>query len=133
VAALAVQGTRDVSESGGFGSFDMRPRRLVELGLASGLRSERTANGRQVYACDLKPPLTLDEFLSDPLKQYGVLTQSIARYYNDIVQGRIKKPQDVSSAGALAILHRGGRGALAAWPELFEHTQALYDRARAAF
>jgi hypothetical protein len=132
VKALEVQPIKAVSESGGLGSYDLRPRRLVELGFAKNLRSKRTDKGRQVYECDLAAPMTSDRFLKDPIVQYNVLAKSIAKYAEDLDRGAIKKP-DVSKAGALAILHVGGRGALQSWPELFENTRAVYEAAQGAF
>ena len=133
VAALEVQGVGDVSESGGLGAYDIRPRRLVELGYAVDLRSIRTVAGRQVYECDFALPWTKTRFLSDSVAQYTVLAKSIRLYYDAVRRGELSKPENCSMAGTLAILHRGGRGALKGWPDLFEDTRALYQAARGAF
>lgn len=134
VSALEVLPINAVSKSGGLGSYDIRPRRLVELGYATGLRSLRTDEGhRQVQACDFAPPWTKARFLADPVAQYTVLAKSTRAYYDALRRGELMRPSDVSIAGALAILHIGGRGALAGWPKLFEHTRAIYESARGAF
>jgi hypothetical protein len=133
VHALEVQPIRAVSESGGCGAYDLRPRRLVELGYAEDLRLERTQGGRQVYACRFKAPWTQDRFLADPVAQAAALRRSMVLYHEDLQGGAIRRPDGVSLAGALAILHRGGRGALEAWPDLFHHTRALYEAAQGAF
>jgi hypothetical protein len=133
VRALEVQAIGAVSESGGFGSYDMRPRRLVELGYAKDLRSVRNEDGRTIRVCEFILPWTQDRFLADPILQYKVLSQSISLYLKALVGGDLKRPEDASVAGVLAVLHVGGRGALAGWPDLFIDTRARYDAARGAF
>ena len=123
-----------VSESGGLGAYDMRPRRLVELGLGRNLRSVHPKpGGARFHICDFVLPLTQDAYLGNPLTQYLALTRSMKRYHADLVSGALPRPEGVSLGGALAILHRGGRGALTAWPDLFPDTRALCERARGAF
>lgn len=131
VRVLEVQGVGETSGSGGLGAFDVPARRLVELGLASGLRHEATPAGGYRRTCDFAP--AIKGLLSDPFLQYGVLSFSLSRYDENMRVGRIKRPVDLSRAGALALLHRGGRGALAAWPDLYPKTAALVERARSAF
>jgi hypothetical protein len=132
IAALDVQPMNATSRSGGLGSYDIRPRRLVELGYATNLRSLKM-NERQVCACDFVLPWTQARFLSDSVAQYVVLVKSMRAYYSALVVGDLEKPVDVSMAGALAVLHLGGRGALQKWPDLFENTKALYVKAQGAF
>lgn len=132
--ALDVQPIDAVSAFGGLGSYDLRPRRLVELGLGENLRSERTsARGARVYVCDFVAPLSRDKFLSNPVTQYMALSRSMVGYHRQLQGGELARPAGMSLSGALAILHRGGRGALGAFPDLFQHTRALYERARGAF
>lgn len=132
IKALEVQPIKAVSESGGLGSYDLRPRRLVELGLARNLRTAHTEKGRQIYECDLVKG-TRDRFLVNPIAQYEALARSMQRYAEALDKGEIEKPDGLSKAGALAILHVGGRGALKSWPELFDHTRARYEAAQGAF
>ena len=131
VAVLEVQMIGDVSASGGLGSFDMRPRRLVELEYATGLRSVRTDEGRQVQACDLIR--SQRRFLADTIAQYAAFQRSCVLYSQAMQRGDIKKPDDVSLSGALCILQVGGKGALAGWPKLFENTRARYEAAKDLF
>jgi len=133
VSALEVQSSAVVSSSGGLGAYDMRPRRLVELGYAANLQSQRTAAGRTIRTCDFVLPWTKARFLTDPMAQYAALTRSVSMYYRALLRGEIKRPAGMSVAGALAILHVGGRGALAGWPKLFDNTRARYEAARTAF
>jgi hypothetical protein len=133
VRSLEVQPIKTISSSGGLGSYDMRPRRLVELDRASNLRSVRAHGKRHTYDCDFKAPLTKERFLDDVMLQYRVFSQSMKRYHEELRSGALKQPDGVSLAGALAILHVGGRGALRAWPELFDNTRARYEAAQGAF
>jgi len=133
VAALEVQQIDAISESGGLGSYDFRPRRLVELGYATRLCSKRTEKGRQIHICDFILPWTQARFLSDPVAQYVALSKSMLLYYTALMSGELKRPEGVSMAGTLAVLQIGGRGALKAWPNLFESTRALYKNARKSF
>lgn len=133
VSALEVQPIRAVSDSGGLGAYDMRPRRLQELGLARVGKLTRSVRGRFKNECEFVPPLTQSQFLNDPVAQYRALVLSITSYHRDLTSGKLRKPEEMSLAGALAILHRGMRGALRSWPELFSETRALHDRARGAF
>lgn len=130
--ALEVQPIQAISESGGFGSYDLRPRRLVELGYATGLRPKRNRKGRLIYECDLVP-WTVQEFLWDPMAQHAVLAHSIAQYEQELQSGTLQRPEGLSVAGSLAILHRGGRGALGGWPHLFKQTRALCEAAQNTF
>jgi len=169
---LQVQAPDVISKSGGLGMFDIRPRRLVELGYATGLRSERRPtlhawnrrmvggvlvwdaekrcerckvswtedadmatcpNGRQIQTCEFILPWTQSRFLTNPLAQYTSMAQSMKIYYDAIKDGKLVKPAEASTAGALVVLHRGGKGALGAWPKLFEGTKRLYDRLQKIF
>ncbi len=133
VDALDVQAIKAVSPSEGLGAYDLRPRRLVELGYARRLHRTRTPAGRQVYTCEFVPPWTRDRFLGDAMAQYAALCRSMVLYAQDLASGKLVRPEGLSLAGALAILHRGGRGALADWPALFDDTRALYEAAQGAF
>ncbi len=131
--ALEVQAPGAISESGGFGSYDMRPRRLADLGYVGELRCERTGAGRQVYRCTFLAPWTEERFLRDIVAQHQALAMSMKLYCADLRSGKIQQPEGVSLAGALAILHIGGKGALRKWPHLFENTRARCEAARGAF
>jgi len=157
-----------ISESGGLGMYDIRPRRLVELGYATGLRSlrrpvqhswiggerprfeekrcercksvwtedtelETCPAGRQIQVCEFVLPWTQKRFLDNPLAQYTALAQSMRLYFDAMREGKLVKPKDATVAGSLAVLHRGGRGALEAWPKLFKGTQELYEKVQGAF
>lgn len=133
VMALEVQPLNAVSESGGLGAYDIRPRRLVELGYAQNLQSTRTETGRQVYVCDFIAPWERNRFLADPIAQYAVLARSMLVYHGLARSGDLRVPSEVGLSGAFAILHVGGHGALRGWPDLFERTRELYERARGLF
>lgn len=134
VRVLEVQPVEAVSPSGGLGAYDMRPRRLVELGYAKTLCSRRTELGRQVHVCEFEPPWTQRRFLIDPLAQRAALTKSMVLYHRALFDGQLVHPGKMSISGALTVLHVGGRGALVAGEEkLFESTRALYEAARGMF
>lgn len=136
-AAPRLRRMDEVSVRGGFGSYDLRPKRLGELGYVTDLvrAGGRAMRGRpQIYACRFVPPLTRERFLADPRAQLEALGKSMRGYQQDLEAGRLLRPAGMSLAGVLALLHCGGRGALAAWPgDLFDHTRAVYERARGAF
>ena len=106
VAAMTVRPAVDADDAKGFGCFDIRPRRLAELGLAK--------------------PNTFEEC-------YEVFVKSVVAYLDDIQAGRLTVPEGVSRAGTLAILQRGGRGALTAYPDMFSDTHEVYERAKWCF
>ena len=106
VRAMTVRPAVDPEGAKGHGCFDLRPRRLAEL--------------------DLATPSTFEEC-------YAAFAKSVATYLDDIDAERLTVPEGVSRAGALALLQRGGRGALAAYPDMFTDTREVYDRARECF
>lgn len=127
VAALEVQGVGAISERGGYGCFDLRPQRLVDLGI---LTATRRPGGRPAYA--FAAPHSQEQFLRDPRAQLAALARSLLSYHEDLTTGRRARPAGVSLAGALALLHCGP-GALRAYPALFPHTRELFERAQGAF
>ena len=125
-----------ISARGGFGSYDLSPRRLQELGYVTALVRHGGAarhRKRHLYTCTFVAPWTARRFLADAGAQLEALSRSMAGYLQDLEAGRLVRPAGCSLAGALAILHCGGRGALAKYPALFPHTRAVYERAQGAF
>lgn len=133
VKILEVQPSNIISASGGLGAYGMRPQRLIELGYAQKMPPTRTAKGRQVQNCEFVLPWTQKRFCTDAVVQFNAFSKSNLMYYRALMSGELKKPKDVSVSGALAILHRGGTGALRSWPHLFTDTRALYERAKGIF
>ena len=132
IAALEVQPMGAISDTGALGAYAMSPRRLEELGYANGLR--RVKHGtRMVQVCDFILPWTRARFLTDAVAQLAAFTKSNCLYHAAIMGGEIKIPDGCSMAGALAILHVGGTGALEGWPKMFDHTQARYDACNGIF
>jgi hypothetical protein len=132
VKAMEVAKPRSMTLSGGYGAFDMRPRRLVELGYAKSLRRAKNRK-RLVWKCDFLHPWSERKFLGDSFAQYAAFRASCMRYSEALKVGSIARPKGCSLAGALAILHIGGKGALACFPKLFPETQKLYDAAKEIF
>jgi hypothetical protein len=130
---MSVQAIGDISESGGFGSFDLRARRLGELGVMANLRTERRGD-RQIWVGDFVAPYTEAEFLRSLVVQTKVFKVSMKGYDLEMKAGTIVRPEGVSRSGALAILHRGGKGALASWPSrALSDTIALHEAAKDIF
>ena len=133
VHALSVQGIGDVSSSGGYGFLDLRPRRLAELGAMENLHTERR-DGRQVWVGDFVPPHTEEEFLNSAAAQMVMFRRSMADYDARLTAGELTRPAGVSRSGALAILHRGGLGALSRWPDgALSDTFTLFQAADGLF
>jgi hypothetical protein len=133
VAALKVQNFDRVSIGGGLGAYNIRPRRLVEIGRAKHFRRVQDIDGPAKQVCDFIAPWTEERFLADPTAQYAVLVKSMRLYYDALRDGTVKRPTGVSLAGALVVLHAGGRGALEGWPDLFDDTKALFEATRGMF
>jgi len=130
VAPLEAQPAGAVSDSGCLGAYSISPRRLVELGYAANLRR---VDGGKRQVCDFVLPWTQSRFLADPIAQYAVLVKSMRAYYDALRGGELAKPKEMTIAGALVVLHIGGRVALKSWPKLFSNTRALHDAAQGAF
>jgi hypothetical protein len=67
------------------------------------------------------------------MAQYTALAQSMRLYYDALQAGRLKQPEGVSMAGTLGALHRGGRGALESWADLFPNTRSLVEKVKDLF
>lgn len=129
VSLLEVQPLHGVSASNALGCYAMRPRRLQDLGVMTRLRyTRRQDNHRQVWEGDFLPPLTQKLFLSNPVLQYHLLVKSV-RLHQDAVS-HLGLPSGLTHSGRLALLHRGGKGALLSWgktsfPETVRFVQKL--------
>ena len=134
VNALVTQRLGDVSASNGLGWFEMRPRRLADLGIMSNLRRVSNKVNRQVYEGDFVLPLTMRKFLENPVIQYNTLVKSVIDHFDTHVN-ELKLPDDVSRSGALAILHRAGPGGLKTWStgKRFDDTISLFNRSNGIF
>lgn len=128
VMVMGARPSSSISDSGGLGAYDMRPRRLAELEYATRLTRKKNAKGRHIYECVFVEPHTQAKFLANPVTQYVAFSKSMVEYHKAMESGELRKPEDLSLAGALVILHMGGRGALKSWPKLFENTRAQYER-----
>jgi hypothetical protein len=121
-----------VSKSGRLGGYGMTTRRLVELKLGkSESQNPETKTGKQVFT--FRPPWTQAKFLANPRAQYVAFSRSMRLYHTAMQSGVLQRPEGLSLAGALCVLHFGGRGALQGWPKLFGNTQAQYERVRKLF
>lgn len=134
VGAMIVQDPGVVSESNGLGMFDMKPRRLADLGYVKKL-SRGDRQGRQVWLGAFVPPWTPERFLGNQPEQYTAFSRSMVDYATRIREGKLACPDGVTLSGALAILHRAGPKGLDSWSagEVFPETQLAYARAAGVF
>lgn len=138
--AMRTAAVDSVSGSNALGAWEMRPKRLADLGLMGKLRYERTAAGRLACDGDFTEPMTKRKFLENAGVQYRVFSASMKRYVDGLGDGSVPQPNDIPEdmtlSGALAILHRCGPGGLAKWsdPEArFSDTQDLYSKTNGMF
>lgn len=125
---LSLQGIADVSETGSIGSFLLSPRRLGEMGLMDNV----THKGSK-WSGEFVAPDSLVAILKSPKRQYEIFCRSIRDYDDEIALFQESRGV-LSRSGRLAVLHLGGRGALAKWPEhAFRRTKAAVERANNIF
>lgn len=140
VLALATATLGAVSASNAMGMFELKPRRLADVGLLKNVRCTESPTGRLVWVGDFVAPMTSKKFLSDADAQYKALGDSMRDYMVRMYEGDIdcdvgSLPEGMSLSGALAILHRCGPNGLRKWTddERFSDTVALYDRCNGIF
>jgi hypothetical protein len=125
---------KSISKSGSLGMFEMKPRRLADLGLMRNVEKKKSWTGQWV------PPLTESGFLSSAVEQYDAFGKSMRDYIAGLDSGAVPQPEDglprdMTLSGALAILHRCGPQGLLRWAdgERFPETEALYKAANGIF
>jgi hypothetical protein len=144
VLAMRTASLGAVSASNSLGMFEMRPRRLADIGLidANTLTGTRAASGRLVWVGEWVKPLSQRVFLETPALQYKAFAASIVKYIDGLRDGEIQQPaegvdDDMSLSGALAILHRCGPNGLVSWGRdtgaRFNDTIELYSKANEIF
>lgn len=146
VLAMKTAAVDSVSGSCALGAWEMRPRRLVDLGLMTNLHSVKTPLGRRSYDGDFigdvdpeRSSLTRKMFLENQEVQYLVFATSMRRYVDRLTDGSIEHGQadpNMTLSGALAILHRCGPNGLAKWGDesaRFSDTVDLYNRVNGLF
>ncbi len=130
-----------VSASNALGMFELKPRRLADLGLMRSISSTRSATGRMVWIGEFVAPLSQKKFLADPKLQYRAFAKSMSEYVRGLRNGTIPRPdgghpEGMTLSGVLAVLHRCGPKGLKNWNEAdkrFPDTVALFERANGAF
>jgi len=134
VRGMATSDATSVSEGNALGMFELTPRRLADLGYVKGLTRTCVA-GRTMWVAKFIEPMTTAKFLRNPRAQYSAFAKSMKDYAEKIFAGEISKPEGMSLAGALAILHRAGPKGLETWTrgERFVTTEMLYNRVAEAF
>lgn len=134
VRGMATCSATAVSEGNALGMFELTPRRLADLGYVKGLQ-RACIEGRTMWVAKFVGTMTSAKFLRNPRAQYGAFVKSMKDYAEKIFAGEIRKPNDMSLAGALAILHRAGPRGLDTWTkgERFATTEMLYNRVAEVF
>ena len=125
VLSMKVARTGSVSASGSLGMFELRPRRLADLGV---LKNVHPDSGRWVG--DFIQPVTQKGFLSSPKMQYQVFVASMREYTKTLSQAA-KTAKAASLSGILSIVHRAGYSGVKKFlenGELFPETKALFDK-----
>lgn len=138
VLAMKTAALDSVSGSNALGAWEMRAKRLADLGLMDNLRYGKTPLGRLACDGDFREPLTKRKFLENAGVQYRVFAASMRRYVDGLTDGTIKHVPDsaMTLSGALAILHRCGPGGLVKWADessRFSDTSDLFDRTNGIF
>lgn len=130
-----------ISASNDLGMFEIKTRRLADLGLVKDLKRARSPSNRLMWVCEFIPPLTQREFLSKPAIQYDTFIKSMRAYIEGLRDGSVPKPDGgflvgTSLSGVLAVLHRCGPSGLKGWndpDDRFPNTVALYERSNGIF
>lgn len=141
VAIRGDAGVGDVSDANAMGMFQMRPRRLSDLGLIQNVSSTRAPNGKMLWVGNFVAPLTARKFLSDPALQYKTFCASMKKYVAGMKDGSVPtpdggRPSDMSLSGALAVLHRCGPSGIKTWNDVdnrFSDTEDLYNATNGIF
>lgn len=141
VFAMKVAQPGAISASNALGMFELKARRLADLGLVRDIKRARSPLGRLMWVGEFTAPLTQREFLNRPELQYKAFVDSMRAYVNGLRDATVPRPNggfpaDMTLSGALAVLHRGGPGALRDWnneDDRFEDTVALFDRTNGIF
>lgn len=128
-----------VSASNALGMFELKPRRLADLGLVRNVALTRSPTNRMAWVGEFVAPLTQKKFLGSPEVQYRAFAESMRRYVDGLTDGTVpseSRPEDMTLSGALAILHRCGPNGLKSWAnedKRFPDTIALYDKVNGIF
>lgn len=130
-----------ISASNALGMFEMKARRLADLGLVKDIKRARSPLGRLMWVGEFVAPLTQRDFLSKSAIQYQAFVDSMRSYIDGLCAGTVAKPDGgfpagMTLSGALAVLHRGGPNGLKSWnseDDRFEDTVALFERVNGIF
>ena len=128
VRAFSTRPITAESKAHGIGSFDLRPRRLVELGVMENLRRATRPPGECIADLTAK----YADLGKNATRQYEVFARSMTEYDAELAD--LKMPEGCTRSGALAILHCGGTGALEQWPKnAFKTTSQIFKKTNGLF
>ena len=138
--AMKTADPKSISGAGAYGMFELKPRRLADLGLMKNVTPVNArSNGRLAWKGEWVAPLTEKKFLSSAVAQYDAFGKSMRAYVKGLEDGSVPQPeaglpQEMTLSGALAILHRCGPRGLLGWAnERFPETVALYEATNGIF
>ena len=120
-----------VSKSNALGCFELKPRRLADLGIIGQTYYLKGPAGNMVWTGDFIAPLTPEIFLKSAKHQYIAFADSMKEYAKKL--DGVSLPEGMSLSGALALLHRCGPSGLKNLSDRFPDTQAAFDRANGIF
>lgn len=140
VTSMRTASTGSVSSVNAMGAWEMRPKRLADLGLVKNVRPEKGPSNSTAWRCEFVAPLTQKIFLENAGVQYRVFAASMRRYVAGLRDGSIDRPKNavvgLTLSGMLAVLHRCGPGGLKTWGDMtrrFGDTIALVERVNGVF
>ena len=114
---MKVADVKAVSDSGSLGMFEMRPRRLGDLGLMKNVKPGNTRITKHMrWTGEWVAPLSEKKFLASAELQYRAFARSMQNYLTGILDGSIDSSNvELSLSGMLAVLHRCGPNGLSVW------------------
>lgn len=129
-----------VSASNALGMFELRPRRLADLGIMRNVSMVRSPTKRMVWVGEFVKG-TQKQFLASPKAQYEAFAKSMGLYVDGLRDGSIARPDGgvpdgMTLSGVLGILHRCGPSGLKNWNDedkRFDETIALFQRTNGIF
>lgn len=141
VLAMKTAQPGSISASNAYGMFEIKPKRLADLGLIKNVKCKRSTSGRMVWTGEFVSPHTLKSFLKSPKLQYETFCKSMQLYVKGLADGSIPRPEgglpeELTLSGVLAILHRAGPKGFAKWNDeasRFEDTVALVNKTNGIF
>jgi len=122
-----------VGPSNELGAFALMPRRLVDLGVLKKLKRTKSKSSQRTIwaAATTEDHERATSFLMSLSLQMRIFIQSMKDYYSSLEKDGLKLPPNMTTSGALSILHKAGPSGLKG--ERFPATQKLFEKANGIF